>query len=74
MTDLTRWFYADKAFSYRLEFNIADAWIGAYWSGRSLVGNNAGWDLWICLLPCLPLHIRYTYDTKIDQERLKYKP
>jgi hypothetical protein len=36
------------------EFKLQDLWIGAFWK-RS--GNCV--DLWICFLPCLPLHISW---------------
>lgn len=35
-----------------IEFKLQDAWIGAFW--RRL-GNSV--DLWICLLPFVPIHI-----------------
>ena len=35
-----------------LEFKLADFWIGAFWEQRGNVVN-----LWICILPCFPLHI-----------------
>lgn len=35
----------------RLEFKAADAWIGAYW-----VNHGGYWDVWLCLLPFLPIH------------------
>lgn len=34
-----------------VEFKLADMWVGAYWAG------HGGWiDLWVCILPCFPLH------------------
>lgn len=40
-----------EAWYCRLEFKLSDLWIGAFWktSGHCL-------DLWVCLLPCVPLH------------------
>lgn len=38
--------------SARLEFKREDCWIGAYWQMR---GQRV--DIWICLLPMLPIHI-----------------
>jgi hypothetical protein len=33
------------------EFKLADMWIGVYWA------DHGGYvDIWVCLLPCLPLH------------------
>lgn len=42
-----------KSISLRLEFKLADCWIGVYWShqGQTL-------HVWICLLPTLPIHIQ----------------
>lgn len=35
----------------RLEWKLADCWIGIYWA------DHGGFvDVWVCLLPCLPLH------------------
>jgi hypothetical protein len=34
---------------WRFEFKAVDAWIGAFWTQ---------WELWLCLLPCLPLHLQ----------------
>jgi len=40
------------ALQVRLEFKLADLWVGAFWARR-----NDGLHVWICLLPCLPIHI-----------------
>jgi hypothetical protein len=37
----------------RLEWKLADLWVGAFWSFDKATGG----DVWICLLPCLPIHI-----------------
>lgn len=41
-----------KIYSIRLEVKLADCWIGAYWrrDGYAL-------HVWLCLVPCVPLHI-----------------
>lgn len=42
------------------EFKLQDLWVGAFWKRR---GNCV--DLWLCLVPCLPLHICwYWHDPK----------
>lgn len=38
--------------SVRFEVKLQDAWIGAYWK-RDLYALH----IWICFVPCLPLHI-----------------
>lgn len=37
-----------------IEWKPQDLWVGAYWrrSGSCV-------DLWICLLPCIPIHISW---------------
>lgn len=37
-----------------LEWKLQDFWIGAFWKRQ---GNCI--DLWVCLLPCVPLHISW---------------
>lgn len=45
----------------RLEVKLQDVWIGLYWKRKRRSGT--GWppdtrtDVWICLVPCLPIHI-----------------
>lgn len=41
-----------------LERKLADLWIGAFWSRSGPLLN-----VWICLLPCPPIHIRITKET-----------
>jgi hypothetical protein len=36
----------------RIEFKLADCWIGAYWAKQ---GDDI--HVWVCLLPCLPIHL-----------------
>ena len=40
----------------RLEFKLPDMWVGWFWRNSSYQC-----DLWICLLPCLPLHICWVH-------------
>jgi hypothetical protein len=35
-----------------LEWKLADLWIGAFWKR-----GEYELDIWVCLLPCLPIHI-----------------
>ena len=34
-----------------LEWKLQDLWIGAFWKR---VGNSL--DVWVCLIPCVPIH------------------
>lgn len=44
--------------NWRIEFKLADMWIGAFWKVAGLPsGFIRRYDVWVCLLPCLPLHI-----------------
>lgn len=36
----------------RLEFKVEDMWVGVFW--KRITPSH--FDLWICLLPCLPVH------------------
>jgi hypothetical protein len=40
-----------RDWNLQLEWKPQDAWIGAFWRRD---GNCL--DLWVCVLPCLPLH------------------
>lgn len=39
----------------RLEFKPQDCWIGVYWRTK-----NDWVDVWVCVLPMVPLHIYWT--------------
>jgi hypothetical protein len=39
-------------YSIGFERKIEDAWIGAYWRQ-----DRMALHIWICILPCFPLHI-----------------
>lgn len=47
-----------------LEFKLPDFWVGVFWkSAEELSPMFAAkrLDVWVCLLPCLPIHIRWHY-------------
>ena len=41
-----------------LEFKPADLWVGAYWE-RRVPGREAWTHVWVCALPCLPIHLAW---------------
>ena len=57
----------------RIEFKIEDFWIGAFWrSTFDAVGPSrkdwvrATYDLWICLIPCFPLHLSWERPDRVQ--------
>lgn len=57
-------------FSWRaaLEWKLEDCWVGAFWKRSELALTRAGRDgglgggvidIWICLIPCLPIHLTF---------------
>lgn len=47
-----------KRWRVRFEFKLQDFWIGVYWSR----GRLEAFDLWVCIIPCLPLHISSAWE------------
>lgn len=41
----------------RTEFKLGDLWLGIFWKEGE--GYHESWHLYICLLPCLPIHIKW---------------
>lgn len=40
-----------------IECKPQDCWIGVFWKTEDW-GGNAGWrDVWICIVPCLPIRL-----------------
>lgn len=40
-----------------LEWKVEDFWVGAFWKLERRM-SALQFDLWICLLPCLPIHFK----------------
>lgn len=53
LNNRTGWWYINGKLAIRFEKKWQDVWVGAYWH-RSI----GGMDIWICILPTLPIHIR----------------
>ena len=51
-----------------LEFKPQDLWIGVFWKKTELFPwnyrNRSRCDIWICILPMLPIHIWWTRTEK----------
>lgn len=49
-----------------LEFKAQDMWLGAYWKLTEETLDFAlvrTLDVWVCLLPCLPVHLQLDLTT-----------
>jgi len=48
----------------RIFFEPRDLWVGVYWTKRAAYGHNqAETDVYICLLPMLPIRVRFEHKT-----------
>lgn len=41
----------------RLEFKLADLWVGVFWKWREPTWKEDALDVWLCLVPCVPIHL-----------------
>jgi hypothetical protein len=53
-----------------LEFIPQDFWVGMFWR-RIMCSTDEGpqplaTDIWLCLVPCLPIHLTYWHDVRIN--------
>ena len=58
-------FYSDdnSFMKIRLEFKPQDLWVGVFWKrGDEAAGSRKSMDIWICLVPMLPIHLIYEWD------------
>jgi hypothetical protein len=62
----------------RLEFKPADLWIGAFIKRRRVLAASF-WDLWVCLIPMLPIHFAWDVpaagpgDRELSARDLRYR-
>ncbi len=45
-----------KLWICRIEFKLQDLWVGVFWKNTTYQ-----FDVWICLVPCFPLHIGWVH-------------
>ena len=60
----------------RVEFKFEDMWVGWYWRNQTIkmpemqpIKTVHTFDLWICIIPCFPLHI-----TKVRVKSVEKNP
>lgn len=44
----------------QFQLEIRDVWIGIFWRKSEMSAKLPIWHLYICLLPCVPLHITWS--------------
>ena len=54
----------------RFEVKREDLWVGAYWKDTTRVTDDGprtiATDVWICLVPCVPLHLTIRWPGSVD--------
>ena len=46
--------------SIELKFVPQDIWVGVYWK-RDVFYEDAAWDVYVCLVPMLPIHFSWVH-------------
>jgi len=56
-------------FQWALEWKVEDLWIGVFWKkGSAVIPEDKKFpvydrlDIWICFIPCVPLHFVFCYN------------
>jgi hypothetical protein len=56
----------------KFEWKVEDLWVGVFWKhgyGQFDDGPKRMWtDVWICFIPCVPLHLTVSHDVTIPFE------
>lgn len=47
--------------SVRFELKLQDLWVGVFWNKTVTLSGQLShrYDIWICFVPCVPLHITF---------------
>ena len=66
--------------SWRFEWKPEDMWIGTFWrcAESPIAPNFCGFrkqvDVWICFVPCLPLHLWWLSERHLSSDGPPYRP
>jgi len=57
----------------RLEWKLEDMWIGVFWKTSNALFDEGErpmfTDIWVCLVPCLPIHFTIMHAVAIDMTK-----
>jgi hypothetical protein len=51
-----------------IEFEIRDFWVGLFWKEDEYYVNH----IYICLIPCLPIHIQWVREYIVDIDDIPF--
>lgn len=53
----------------RLEFKPQDCWVGVFWKTTPKANYQFRTDVWVCVLPMLPIHLSWFRSKKAQETR-----
>ena len=61
---LARWYrrWGGSGLYLTLEWKLPDLWVGAFYDVRRWDERGRWVEVWVCLLPTLPIHIHYEWE------------
>lgn len=54
-------------FKVGLEFKLPDMWVGLFWKTSPNTMHGTTLDVWLCLLPTLPIHFEWHGDKRFKR-------
>lgn len=51
----------------KLEVKKQDCWIGVYWETKKFPSGLVNHDVWVCIIPMLPIHIHWYSGVRNDR-------
>lgn len=59
-----------KIIRCRIEWKLQDLWVGVFWKTTNCLVDSGEkplfTDVWICILPCVPIHLTLMHHVVID--------
>lgn len=57
----------------QFEFKLPDMWVGAFWKRSESAHGDTRTDVWLCAVPCVPLHVM-VFDSDLEEIALLLSP